>query len=207
MEQGDRRAHWDGRYRTVGDRSVSWFEEEPLLSMSLIDLVGATPATSVIDIGGGASALTSRLQQRGFADLTVLDVSTVALDASRGRVERPDEVAWVHADIVDWSPERRWAVWHDRAVFHFLTDPADRHRYRELLQHALEPNGAVILATFAEDGPTTCSGLAVERYSAEHLLAEIGPGFTKIASGGSGHVTPSGAIQPFVWVAARRSSD
>lgn len=199
-------SHWDDRYRTVGEQSVSWFESEPRVSLRLIDLVGATPTTSVIDIGGGASPLTARLQEQGFADLTVLDISAEALEASRGRVERPDEVAWIHTDLLDWSPTRRWSVWHDRAVFHFLTDPADRRRYRELLDRALEPGGALIVATFAEDGPTTCSGLTVERYSADRLLTEIGPAFTEIDSGRTDHVTPSGGVQPFTWVAARRTT-
>jgi len=206
MPLADRRAHWDDRYRTSGETSVSWFEAEPLLSLGLIDLVGATPTSSVIDVGGGASSLTARLQQRGFADLTVLDVSPEALDASRARLERPDDVTWVHADIVDWFPQRQWAVWHDRAVFHFLIDPKDRRRYRELLGRAIEPGGSVIVATFAEDGPTTCSGLTVERYSAERLLAEIGPGFAEIGSGRTEHVTPSGGVQPFTWVAARAAA-
>ena len=110
MNQPDRQAHWDDRYRGSGADSVSWFEAEPRLSLELIDLVGATPASSVIDIGGGASSLTATLQQRGFADLTVLDVSAEALDASRRNVDSPDEITWIRADLLDWSPARRWNV-------------------------------------------------------------------------------------------------
>ena len=110
MNQPDRQAHWDDRYRGSGADSVSWFEAEPRLSLELFDLVGATPASSVIDIGGGASSLTATLQQRGFADLTVLDVSAEALDASRRNVDSPDGITWIRADLLDWSPARRWNV-------------------------------------------------------------------------------------------------
>ncbi|HMS49293.1 class I SAM-dependent methyltransferase [Candidatus Microthrix sp.] len=110
MDQPERQSHWDDRYRTSGADSVSWFEAEPRLSLELFDLVGATPASSVIDIGGGASSLTATLQQRGFADLTVLDVSAEALDASRRNVDSPDEITWIRADLLDWSPARRWNV-------------------------------------------------------------------------------------------------
>ena len=202
MDQPDRQSHWDDRYRTTGADAVSWFEAEPSLSLELLDLLGATPTSSVIDLGGGASSLTATLQQRGFADLTVLDISAEALDASRHRVGRPDEITWIRTDLLDWSPLRRWNVWHDRAVFHFLTDPDDRQRYRDLLRSSLEPGGSVILATFAEDGPLTCSALPVERYSADRLLAELGPGIAEKGHGRFEHVTPSGGIQPFTWIAA-----
>lgn len=206
MDRADRRSHWDDRYSTTGADSVSWFEAEPRLSLKLLGLVGTTPASSVIDVGGGASSLTATLQRRDFADLTVLDVSAEALDAARCGVERPAEISWIRADLLDWSPPRRWNVWHDRAVFHFLTAPDDRRRYRKLLLHYLEPGGSVILATFAEDGPTTCSALPVERYSPARLLDELGPGFTENEHRRCEHVTPSGAVQPFTWVVATADS-
>ena len=207
LSPDDRRAHWDDRYRTVGARSVSWFEQEPATSLALIERAGATATTSVIDVGAGASALTRVLQRRGFTDLTALDVAQAALDEARSAVDRPDEVSWIRADLLEWSPARRWGVWHDRAVFHFLTEPADRAAYRRLLDRAVEPDGTVIVATFAEDGPTTCSGLPVNRYDADALTAELGPGWTQVDSGRSDHLTPSGAVQPFTWVMARRSRD
>lgn len=175
--------------------------------MPITELNATTFETTVSWRSATASSCSpSRGRCRGFADLTVLDVSAEALNASRGRVERPGDVTWIHADILDWSPERRWAVWHDRAVFHFLTDRADRRRYRELLGSTVEPGGSVIIATFAEDGPTTCSGLAVERYNAERLLTEIGPGFAEIGNGRTDHVTPNGGVQPFTWIAARATA-
>ena len=202
----DRGSHWDDRYRTIGGEAVSWYEAEPRLSLDLLELVGAGPERSVIDVGGGASFLTQALQRRGFGDLAVLDVSSEALDAARTRVDRPEGVTWVHADVLTWSPTRRWAVWHDRAVFHFLTEPDERAAYRDQLRRAVEPGGSVIIATFAEGGPPTCSGLQVRRYRPDQLVTELGTGFTELGQGTMDHLTPKGTIQPFTWVAARRSS-
>jgi SAM-dependent methyltransferase len=199
----DRATHWDERYRTTGAERVSWFEPEPQQSLALLEMVGADPSSSVIDIGGGASLLAGRLIERGYLDVSVLDISQEALDVAKARLARPDPVTWIKADLLDWVPDRRWQVWHDRAVFHFLTDERDRATYRSLLHRALEPGGAAIIATFGEAGPTSCSGLPVARYSPERLIAEIGPGFEPIGSGGFDHVTPSGQTQKFTWVALR----
>jgi cyclopropane fatty-acyl-phospholipid synthase-like methyltransferase len=201
MEQ--RATHWDERYRTTGAERVSWFEPEPQQSLALLEMVGAGPSSSVIDIGGGASLLAGRLIERGYLDVSVLDVSQEALDVAEARMARPGAVTCIKADLLDWAPERRWQIWHDRAVFHFLTDERDRATYRSLLHRAVEPGGAAIIATFAEDGPTSCSGLPVARYSREDLVTEIGPGFTEIGSGGFDHVTPTGMTQKFTWVAVR----
>jgi len=203
VESANRQAHWDARYRTAGANEVSWYEEVPRLSLELVELVGATTPTSLIDVGGGASRLCEELLRRGFADLTVLDVSREALDEARGRLVDPDAVTWIQADVLAWRPPRRWRVWHDRALFHFLTDPADRRTYRGLLRQAVEPGGAVIISTFAEDGPRSCSGLPVERYAQDSLFAEIGEGFSPIGSGRVDHITPAGATQTFTWIAAR----
>ena len=200
----ERRTHWDDRYRSVGPSAVSWYEDRPSLSLELLDLVGADPSDGVIDIGGGASRLTASLQARGYTDLTVLDVSSEALRVARESVGRPDEVTWIRADLLDWAPGRTWSVWHDRAVFHFLTDPAGRAAYRDLLRRAVAPGGAVVVATFAEDGPESCSGLPVARYDPAGLLAELGPGLVEVGHGRVDHTTPAGSVQPFTWVAARR---
>ena len=206
LSPNHRRAHWDDRYRTIGAASVSWYEHEPTMSLDLIDRVATTTATSIIDVGGGASTLTSVLQRGGFVDLTVLDISQTALDEARLAVDRPDAVTWIRADLLTWSPDRRWAVWHDRAVFHFLTNSADRAIYRELLHRAVEPGGTVMIATFAEDGPTTCSGLPVSRYDPAGLLNEIGSDWKELDCGRTEHLTPTGATQPFTWVMARKTT-
>jgi 2-polyprenyl-3-methyl-5-hydroxy-6-metoxy-1,4-benzoquinol methylase len=199
-----RTAHWDDRYRTVGADSVSWFEAEPQQSLALLRMVGAVPSSSVIDVGGGASLLAKRLVEQGYEDVTVLDISQQALAAAKKRLTRPEAVTWIKADLLEWIPSRRWQVWHDRAVFHFLTEERDRATYRSLLHQAIKPGGAAVIATFAADGPTSCSGLPVARYSPEELIAAIGPGFTAIGSGGFEHVTPAGVTQRFTWVACRR---
>jgi SAM-dependent methyltransferase len=196
----DRSTHWDDRYRTVGVDQVSWFEAEPTLSLELLDLAGVTAAATVIDVGGGASRLAGALVARGHADVTVLDLSTEALDRARAGLPHPDAVHWVVADLLTWAPTRRYDVWHDRAVFHFLVDPRDRATYREVLRRALAPGGTVVVATFAEDGPTMCSGLPVRRYSADELLDELGPGLTPVATGRQVVVAPAGAVQHFTWV-------
>jgi ubiquinone/menaquinone biosynthesis C-methylase UbiE len=198
-----RATHWDERYRTTGAERVSWFEPEPQQSLALLEMVGAGPASSVIDIGGGASLLAGRLVEHGYRDVSVLDISQEALEVAKARMPRPDAITWIKADLLDWVPDRRWQIWHDRAVFHFLTEERDRATYRALLHRAVEPGGAAIIATFGEDGPTSCSGLPVARYSKEHLIAEIGPGFAEIGSGGFDHVTPAGSTQMFTWVALR----
>ena len=199
----DRSNHWDDRYRTVGADQVSWFELEPALSLELLDLAGVTAAAPVIDVGGGASPLAGALVARGHADITVLDLSAEALARARAELTHPDAVHWVEADLLTWAPTHRYDVWHDRAVFHFLVDPHDRATYLAVLRQALGSNGTVIVATFAADGPTMCSGLPVQRYSTGELVDELGPGFTPVATGRHDHSTPAGDVQPFTWVVLR----
>ena len=196
----DRSIHWDDHYGTVGADQVSWFEAEATLSLELVDLAGVTAAATVIDVGGGASPLAGALVARGHDDVTVLDLSAEALTRARAGLMEPDAVQWVVADLLAWAPTRRYNVWHDRAVFHFLVDLHDRATYRAVLRQALGPNGTVIVATFAEDGPTMCSGLPVRRYSTEELVEELGPGLTPVATGRHDHVTPAGGVQHFTWV-------
>ncbi|MGH9046799.1 MAG: class I SAM-dependent methyltransferase [Acidimicrobiales bacterium] len=185
---------------------MSWFQTEPIASLELIERLGVSTDTSVIDVGGGASRLPDRLVERRFADITVLDVSEEALAAGRRRLPSAS-VSWVRADLLSWRWTRRYGVWHDRAVFHFLTDERDQKRYLETLGEALEPRGCLIMATFAEDGPEFCSGLAVCRYSARDLVQLLGEGFEVTDVLREDHTTPAGVVQPFTWVAARRHGD
>ena len=196
--------HWNDRYRTVGAESVSWYEPTPRLSLAMLELAGVDATTSVLDIGGGASSLARRLVDRGIEDVTVLDVSAEALDIARSALADPDAVTWVTTDITEWEPTRTWNVWHDRAVFHFLTQPEQRAHYRDALARGLGPDGVVCMATFAEDGPLQCSGLDVARYSPDALLAELDTDLQPIATGRYLHTTPGGAVQPFSWVVASR---
>jgi hypothetical protein len=182
---------------------VSWFQSEPAISIELLDAVGVTPEMAGIDVGGGASVLVDRLVAAGFSDLTVLDVSGVALDAARHRLGASAPVTWLREDILDWQPSRRYGFWHDRAVFHFLTDPDDRAAYLKVLRAGLEPGGAIVMATFAEDGPEYCSGLPVSRYSVDELAAIIGSDLDVVKSLKEVHTTPTGAGQSFTWLAGR----
>jgi SAM-dependent methyltransferase len=196
-------AYWDHRYATIGDTQVSWFEDTPQTSLSLIERVSGN-AASVVDVGGGASRLVDALLERGYRDLTVVDLSQEALTASHARIgEAP--VSWVVTDIRDWQPDRTFEVWHDRAAYHFLTDPDDQQRYWHLVRESVPSGGHVVIATFAEDGPEMCSGLPITRYSAADLEAAMGEGFRVVDTLRQEHATPAGGTQSFVWVLAERS--
>ncbi len=202
-ESERRRVHWDAAYERVTPTGASWFQCEPTLSLELMHALGLSPDAPIIDIGGGASTLADALVERGFVDVTVLDVSLTALDAARDRLgERADRVQWLREDLLEWEPPRRYAVWHDRAVFHFLVDPSDRERYASTLRAAMAPGGSAVIATFAPDGPEQCSGLPVSRYGPEELSAALGS--LRIAeTRREEHVTPAGVVQPFTWVVVR----
>jgi hypothetical protein len=203
----ERTRHWDDAYATRGTEGVSWFQSEPTVSLELIRSLGVDRATPIVDVGGGASVLPDRLLARGFTDISVLDVSDVALRAGRQRIGDTTSVKWLHEDILGWSPARRYGLWHDRAVFHFLTERDDQRDYQETMTSAVEAGGFLVIATFAEDGPEHCSGLPVARYSVPELLSLLGSRFELVASRRELHNTPRGAVQPFTWVAGTLRSD
>lgn len=162
---------------------------------------------SVIDVGGGSSLLVDRLLDRGLADVTVLDIAAASLDGARQRLgQRAASVTWVHADVVLWAPERTYSLWHDRAAFHFLTDPDDRRAYVSAASQAVAPAGSLVLSTFAHDGPEQCSGLAVQRWTADDLAAQFALAFEPMSSKTSVHTTPWGSEQRFTTVVMRRST-
>lgn len=201
----NRRQHWDDVYGRKTDTEVSWYEAESSTSLKLFDAVGITPEHSVVDVGAGVSRLTDALLGRGFTDLTALDISSIALAASRRRLgDSAGSVQWVVADLLSWRPDRRWAAWHDRAVLHFLTEPADQLRYRDLMSTALLPGAVAVIGVFAEDGPEQCSGLPIARHTHADIAATLGSGFEVVEQIRAEHQTPWGAIQPFNWLAARR---
>ena len=197
--------NWETVHRTKPPTDTSWFEPEPEVSLRLVESV-AGPMSSLIDIGAGTSFLVDRLLQRGWRDITLLDVSTTALTDTRARfVNAEVEPDLVIADVTEWIPRRIFDVWHDRAVFHFMSTPELRDRYRRALSHAVRPGGHVVIGTFAENGPQQCSGINVARYSVTSLVAEFDPAFRCVASEQHVHHTPWGAEQPFTWVVLRRS--
>ncbi|BCJ74901.1 hypothetical protein CS0771_44450 [Catellatospora sp. IY07-71] len=196
--------HWQAVYDRNDPQNVSWYQPTPAMSLRLLEAGGARPGSSVLDAGGGASTLVDELLVRGMTDVTVLDLSEAALAAARRRLgERAMAAHWMARDLLTWSPLRRYDFWHDRAVFHFLTDPADRDRYRRVLAAALAPRGQAVIGTFAEDGPDSCSGLPVARYGMQ-ALAEQFPGFQLLQAEQEQHRTPSGGWQSFTWVRLTR---
>ncbi len=197
----DPTSHWDDIYRKKGAQQVSWYRAHLERSLSLLANAGARPSSRLIDVGGGASSLVDDLLDRGFGDVTVLDLSDVALEEARRRLgSRAASVTWLVGDVTTVQlPSGRYDVWHDRAVFHFLREPDARARYVAQLRHAVVPGGLVLIATFALDGPTQCSGLPVERYSAQTLHATLGEGFTLVESATEAHQTPSGGTQAFTF--------
>lgn len=196
--------HWDARYARGVDE-LSWTQDHPVTTLDGVDRLGLAPTEGVIDAGGGASSLTPTLLRRGFSDLTVVDVSPTAIELARRALgEDAEAVTWVTADLRDWVPNRTYDVWHDRAVWHFLVDEASRGAYRAALHRALPPGGALIVEAFAADGPDTCSGLPVRRYTIGCLEVTFGDEFLPVAAGSYTHYTPSTIPQPFVWTAMRR---
>jgi methyltransferase family protein len=197
--------HWDTVYATKGERDVSWFEPSPVVSLAMIEAAGLRRDTCVIDIGGGESRLVDALIERGVTCVAVLDVAREVLLRAQTRLgPNASEVAWIQADVTGAWSWKDADIWHDRAVFHFLTERADRDRYKARLAEMLKQGGSAIIATFALDGPQKCSGLPVVRYSSESLASELGDGFTLVDSRCHPHTTSFGATQAFQYSRFKR---
>jgi trans-aconitate methyltransferase len=194
----NRKQHWDSVFTAKGERDVSWFEALPAISLRMMEAAGLGPETCVLDVGGGDSRVVDALVARGLDCVAVLDVSRRALDRAKSRLGGAAfALTWIEADVAsDWSL-KPMDIWHDRAVFHFLTEAGDRARYRQHLRSTLKPTGTVIVATFAPDGPEMCSGLPVVRYSAETLSKELGDEFDLVETVPHHHLTPWGTAQSF----------
>jgi len=197
--------HWETVYRTRSATEVSWYQSRPARSLGLIREFGGGPGAHVIDVGGGASRLVDHLLAERHRHLTVLDLSGEALAVARERLgDAAEAVRWREGDILSVElPRQAYDVWHDRAVLHFFTDPDERAAYRRQLGHALKPGGHAVIAAFASDGPSQCSGLPVVRYSPETLAVEVGPGLALIAEHREVHTTPAGSQQAFIYCVFR----
>jgi hypothetical protein len=203
---GQSAEHWDGIYSTGTSTARSWYEREPTHSLRLIDMTTADRSAAIIDVGAGTSMLVDCLLDSGFIDVTVLDISAQALDEVGRRLGRRASAAcFIRQDVLCWQPERYYDVWHDRAVFHFLSDPAQRSRYVSVAAGGVRAGGAVIVATFAEDGPSQCSGLPVARYAADELADAFAEGFEPVHAERELHETPAGPVQPFTWMILRKT--
>jgi 2-polyprenyl-3-methyl-5-hydroxy-6-metoxy-1,4-benzoquinol methylase len=200
----DMKNHWERLYATKDPTRVSWYQPDPALSFELITQVAPSKAARIIDVGGGTSVLVDRLVEAGYTNLTVLDLSTAALDIARRRLGRQSSmVEWLEADVLEAKLKGPYDVWHDRAVFHFLTGSEDRQRYVKQVARAVGDGGHVIVATFSDDGPVKCSGLNVMRHEPGSLHAEFGEGFELLRSHREEHTTPGGATQSFVYCLCR----
>lgn len=196
----DRKSHWENVYGDKSPLEVSWYQKEPVLSLQLIHDSRLPLDAPIIDVGGGASLLVDCLCSEGYSHVGVLDISGKALAHAQERLgDKAKAIEWYEEDVTLFRPVHRFALWHDRAVFHFLTDAADRRKYADTLKHALLPGGHVIIAAFAIGGPTQCSGLDIVQYDAEKLMAELGEDFELIEEASELHVTPAHAEQCFLY--------
>jgi 2-polyprenyl-3-methyl-5-hydroxy-6-metoxy-1,4-benzoquinol methylase len=196
-----KKEHWETVYSTKAPDSVSWFQEHAETSLNFIKKLNLEKSASIIDVGGGASTLVDDLLINGYSRLSVLDLSGAALETAKKRIgSNSTNVKWFEADVTEVQfPKHQFEVWHDRAVFHFLTQREEREAYIKNLLHSVKPNGHIIISTFAEDGPTQCSGLPVMRYSAETLQAELGESFSLKEQLKENHSTPFGTTQKFLF--------
>ena len=207
MENTKREQHWNDVYTRKEDTDVSWYEPEAAVSLDLIARCALPPDARILDVGGGTSRLVDGLLARGHTSVSVLDISEAALAKARARLgEKAPGVAWITSDVTAFVSTAPYALWHDRAVFHFLTSPEERRADVEVLLRAVVVGGHVLIGTFALDGPERCSGLAVARYDAAGIAAVLGPAFTLVDELAHTHTTPSGNAQRFTFARFVRRS-
>jgi SAM-dependent methyltransferase len=204
----DTKSHWEKVYGTKQPNEVSWYRPHLEISLQLIDDAAPKRTAQIVDVGGGESTLVDDLLARGYRNLSVLDISLIALDVAKERLgDRADTVDWLCGDVTTIAfPRHQYDVWHDRAVFHFMTDSKERLAYVRQVEHAVKPGGHVIVATFGPDGPTKCSGLEVVRYGPESLHGEFGTSFRLVKHLTELHRTPAGSIQQFTYCYCNISS-
>lgn len=204
-KMADRRAHWQSIYHRKAPEELTWFQAEPTISLELIERAGCEADDTILDVGAGSSRLVDGLLARGFRRVQVLDIAEAALAESKLRLgERAAQVEWIVGDLFEAELPTQLCLWHDRAVFHFLTEAAQRRAYVERLLASLRPGGHAVIASFAEDGPERCSGLPVVRYSPRELDDTLGPELEQVASRREAHRTPSGGEQRFIYGLFRR---
>lgn len=201
----DRKAHWEAIYRDKSPLEVSWYQQEPKLSLELIRRSRVAHDAPIIDVGGGASMLVDRLLAAGYTELSALDISGRSLACARQRLgATAARIDWIEADITAFQPSHPYALWHDRAVFHFLTEAGDRRQYIRVLARSLEPGGHAIIAAFAIGGPEKCSGLDIVQYDADRLMRELGREFELVETLTEDHHTPGGRSQKFIYFLVRK---
>lgn len=206
MESAERKSHWENIYASKASNAVSWYQESPDKSLELIAKSRILKSAIIIDVGGGASTLVDNLLARKYLQITVLDLSKNALQLARERLgEAGNKVTWLEADILTTQlPAQQFNLWHDRAVFHFLTRKEDRKKYIDQLKNALKPGGHVVIATFSLEGPPKCSGLETAHYDSNSLHDELGSDFELMESASEDHRTPFDTTQKFIYCLFRK---
>lgn len=195
-----RKAHWDKIYTSKDHKEVSWYQESPSISLALLKQIGVAEDDAIIDIGAGASTLVDALIEQGYEDISILDISDNALDIVKQRLaDKADIPKYYTADVTEFSPARQFDVWHDRAVFHFLTQQSDKEKYVQRLSELLKPTGRAIIGTFSLNGPNQCSGLDIEQYDELMIAKLMGTQLELIDSCVDVHTTPGGATQEFMY--------
>jgi len=190
--------HWENIYATKGMLEFSWFQKAPTTSLELIKKVAKNKQDAIIDIGGGDGFLVDNLLALGYTDITVLDISKNAIDRAKERLGKlAEKVKWIEADIIEFVPKQVYAIWHDRAVFHFLIEQNDKENYRELVNSIV--SGYFIIATFSDKGPNKCSGLEICNYAKHDMKAFFSVSFRMISSFNYNHPTPFGTYQNFIF--------
>lgn len=199
--------HWEAIYKDKSPLEVSWYQQRPAISLALIEKYAENKSDYIIDIGGGASTLPDFLLDDGFNHVTVLDLSANALEHARQRLGKKSAlIHWEVQDVTDFAPAHEYHIWHDRAVFHFLTARTEREKYRHALESSTRPGSHVIIAAFAIGGPTKCSGLDIVQYDTARLAKELGERFTFLEEQDEVHITPTGMEQRFSYHVFVKSS-
>lgn len=202
----DLKAHWENVYKTKSLAEVSWYQPKPRTSLDLITNSGIRKNDPIIDVGGGDSLLADHLLELGYTDITVLDVSEASLKRAQERLgDRSKLVSWIASDAAEFRPARKYALWHDRAVFHFFTDGSRIEKYLTVIRDGLIDNGNLVVGTFSESGPKKCSGLEVKQYSEDSLSQAFARNFTRIKCLREDHRTPFGTVQNFVFCGFKKA--
>lgn len=200
MEPFNRKDHWESIYSTKQLNEVSWYQPKPETSLKFIKALNIPKSASIIDVGGGDSFLVDNLLDLGFSDITVLDISSNAIERAKKRLGKMSEqVTFIEADASEFNPTKTYDLWHDRAAFHFLTDEREIKNYIQSAEKGIKPSGYMIIGTFATDGPTKCSGIEVSQYSEGSLSKKFDHQFKTIACQKVSHKTPFDTIQNFVF--------
>ena len=205
MENFDRKKHWENIYQTKELKDVSWFQPTPETSLDFFKQFNVPTTAKVIDIGGGDSFLVDHLLDLGYQDISVLDISTAAIDRAKQRLgDKAKNVKWIVADAATFKPTEKYDFWHDRAAFHFLTDEQEIANYLQIAQESINPTGILVIGTFSEQGPKKCSGIEIKQYSETTMTDQLKKYFEKIKCITVDHLTPFDTIQNFVFCSFRK---